>query len=221
MKKNIIVVGDSFCSSAEHWPQSLADQLDLNLICYTDGAGQSWWDARNWLQGLPAEQINNTEVMVFAHTNAERIPTTDKELGKIDHSAPAKTEIETAIKLYYKYIFEPQFMHWTQQQWFQEIGRLYGNKRLVHLHCFPWTLELSTLLTGINVTTCLTALSLNELGAEQMTLYNDHRPNHLNKHNNHVLASQIAELIRSGRSGSCSLDISKFQQVTQRWFDAW
>jgi hypothetical protein len=221
MKENIIVVGDSFCSAAEHWPKILANLLDLNLICYTNGAGQSWWDARNWLQSLPAESIDNASVMVFAHTNAERIPTTDKQLGKIDHSAPAQTEIQTAIKLYYKYIFEPPFMSWAQQQWFKEIGDLYGHKQLVHLHCFPWTLSQATWLSGINITTNLTALSLNELGAEQMTLFNDHRPNHLNEHNNHELAGQVAELINTGGSGSHALDTGRFQQATQRWFEPW
>jgi hypothetical protein len=221
MKKNLIVLGDSFCSAADQWPKILADQMELNLICYTDGAGQSWWDARNWLETLPGELIENANIMVFAHTNAERIPTNDKQLGKIDHNAPANTEIQTAIKLYYKYIFEPPFMHWAQQQWFKEIGNRYGHKQLVHLHCFPWTLAHSNLLTGINITTNLTALSLNELGTKEMTLFNDHRPNHLNEYNNHTLACQVADLIKSGVSGSHALDHGQFQQITQRWFDPW
>ena len=219
MKQNLIVVGDSFCSAAEHWPAELAKHLDLQLICHTQGAGQSWWDARTWLQNLSTNQIDCASVMIFAHTNAERIPTDNKQLGRIDHSAPATTETAKAIQLYFKHVFCPPFLSWAQQQWFKEISETYGHKKLVHLHCFPGTLNHSALLKGLNVTTVLTALSLNELGSKEFALYNDMRPNHLSAKNNTVLAQQLADLIERNVTGNHSLNIDQFDQTTSEWFD--
>ena len=218
--KNLIVVGDSFCSSAMHWPTTVAQNLDLNLICYTQGAGQSWWDTKRWLTKLEQSVLDNTEVMIFAHTNAERIPTNNQQIGLIDHSKSPSNEIETAIQLYYKYIFDPEFLIWAQEAWFEEISRTYSDKTLVHLHCFPWSKKHGELLKGINISTSLTALSLNELGAEELgEIYNDQRPNHLNLHNNQQLGSQLAEIISNNQPGWQSLDTEKFDLKTTRWFD--
>lgn len=216
--KNIIVVGDSFCSTASEWPQYLADLLDKNLLCHTKGAGQSWWDARNWITYVHPDHMQATDVIVFAHTNAERMPTDDCELGIIDHSAKPTNEKERAVSLYYKYIFHVPFMHWAQQAWFKEITEVYGHKQLVHLHCFPWSNKYSHSLSGLNITTNLSAISLNELGAKEMTLYNDHRANHLNNYNNRELARQLADLISTGATGDHALDTTKFEQVTLDWF---
>jgi hypothetical protein len=218
IKQNIIVLGDSFCSDKTKWPSWLANHLDLNLICHTEGAGQAWWDSRNWLNHVHTDCFEQTKVIVFAHTNAERIPAKNRELGRIDHSATPKTETEKAISLYYKYVFHAPFMHWAQQCWFKEITEKYNNLQLVHLHCFPWSNQYSNLLTGLNITTNLSAISLNELGVKKMTLYNDTRPNHLNEHNNQQLALQLAQLINRGAQGDHALDITKFEQKTFDWF---
>jgi hypothetical protein len=159
-----------------------------------------------------------TTTVVFAHTNAERIPTDNAQLGQIDHSAPPKTETARAVNLYYKHIFHAPFMHWAQRAWFQEIGQRYSQYRLVHLHCFPWSVKYSDQLTGLNITTNLAAISLNELGAEEITLYRDPRPNHLNAYNNGQLAQQLAALIKQGAQGNHALDVSQFEQKTQDWF---
>jgi hypothetical protein len=217
-QKNLIVVGDSFCASAAHWPQQLADALDLNLMCHTQGAGQAWWDARYWLEHVPQAHWEQTTTVVFAHTNAERIPTDCAELVKIDHSARPTTEMSQAVCLYYKYIFHTPFMHWAQQAWFREISQKYSNFKLVHLHCFPWSVQYSDQLTGLNITTNLSAISLNELCAQEMTLYNDSRPNHLNAYNNQQLAQQLATLIQQGVQGDHALDTEKFSLKCQDWF---
>jgi hypothetical protein len=222
VKKNIIIVGDSFCSNDRYWPTQLAALTERNLICYTDGAGQSWWDARTWLQALDPAQIKKADIMVFAHTNADRIPTDNKKLGTINHSSRSKNELEKSVELYYRHVFHRPFMSWAQQQWFKEIKSLYGRKQLVHLHCFPWTQSYSHLLTGLNITGNLTALSLNELGAQDLTqLFDDQRPNHLNQHNNTELATQLAQLINSGARGNHALDSARFQQATQKWSTDW
>lgn len=214
---NLIVVGDSYCSNAQQWPGLLANSLNRNLVCYTDGAGQSWWTAKMWLHSLEKEIVDNCDVIVFAHTNADRIPTSNSMIGHINHRAPATTEQEKSIQLYYKYIHDPLFLRWAQQQWFQEISTMYGQKYLVHLHCFPWTLGDRHLLSGLNLTTNLTALSLNELGATEFGLYDDHRPNHFSEHNNAVLAMQLTDLIQRQATGDHQLDHTKFQQKTLDW----
>lgn len=216
--KNLIVLGDSFCSNSMFWPSYLANALERNLICYTNGAGQSWWDARHWLEHLDENLLDDCDIMVFAHTNADRIPSTNRELGLINHSVPPTTEIEKSIHLYYKYIHNQNFLHWAQQQWFREISRTYGQKYLVHLHCFPWTLEYRHHLQGLNITTNLTALSLNEIGSKEFALYSDDRPNHLNEYNNEVLAIQLSDLIKKRIVGDHELDHQRFQQKTLDWF---
>lgn len=216
--KNIIVVGDSFASRPEGWPRVLANELNLNLICYGE-CGQPWWNVRNYITKLAPKIIENAEFIVFAHTNAERLPTLNKKIGMIDHFKKPESEIETAIHLYYKYIHEQEFITWAQEQWFQEIARTWGHKKLCHLHCFPWSLDFSKILPGINITTNLSALSLNEKGSTTFDLFTDSRKNHFNEHNNNQLGLQIVEQLRNYNNKSVELDISKFDQATTFWFD--
>lgn len=217
MKQNVIIVGDSFCASPGGWPKKLADRLDLNLICHGSG-GQSWWDARNFLTKLDQDQIDRTEFMIFAHSNADRIPSCNLYLGKVDHSRSPKTEVETAIHLYYKHIHDHKFLQWAQQQWFMEISREWGNKKLCHLHCFPWSLDSRHLLQGMHVTHNLMALSLNEIDAPQFSLINDDRPNHFNTHNNGEIASQLAEMLEFWDLTPREFDLSTFEQKTDKWW---
>ena len=194
--KNIIVVGDSFCASADGWPNILAQRLNLTLINHGQG-GQSWWNVRNFLNTIDEETLTNTEVMVFVHTNAERILTSNSQIGFVDHSAEPKTEIDKSIQLYYKYIHEPEFLNWAQQQWFLEINQRWSHKKIVHLHSFPWSLDYGKSLSGIKISTNLCSISLNELGADNLELFNDTRPNHLNNQNNNELAYQLSNLIQN------------------------
>jgi hypothetical protein len=214
--KNLIVVGDSFCSYSEGWPRTLANELNLNLICYGEG-GQPWWNARNFITTLSHVIIDNTEIIVFAHTSPNRIPTLNDDIGKVDHSKKAETEIEKSIHLYYKYIHDQSFIDWAHKQWFCEISRVWSNKKLCHLHCFPCTVKYSDLLQGINITTNLTAISLNELGSTEFNLFNDKRSNHFNQHNNIQLGLQIAEQLKNYSNRTIELDISKFEQLITYW----
>jgi len=215
MKKNLIVVGDSFCASNDGWPQQLADTLGLNLICYGRG-GESWWAVRKFLATLTADQINATQTIVFVHTNAERIPTDNSKLVTFDYQNPnLKDQEELAVHLYYKHVFNPEFMFWAQQQWFAEIEQQWKNKQVLHLHSFPWTTQHKFSATTVLPSLC--ALSLNELGAETFSLINDVRPNHLNRYNNGILAHQLSEIIASNTVGTVTLKVEEFQQATTRW----
>jgi hypothetical protein len=216
--KNLIVAGDSFCSDIHGWPGQLANYLGLEAICHGIG-GQSWWNARQFLDSLDQSVWDNTEVVVIVHTNADRIPTHNIEIGRIDHSAVPTVEIDQAVKLYYKYIHDPKFLIWAQRQWFFEINYRWSNKKLVHLHSFPWTLPYADDLAGLNVTTNLCSISLNELAAEKFSLFNDLRKNHLNHINNTVLAQQLHALILDYKQQKISLNNTLFDLKTHKWFD--
>jgi len=215
--KNIIVVGDSFCSYVKGWPKTLADELNLNLVCYGLG-GQPWWDARTFLINLPADTVDNAEFIVFAHTNADRIPSSCQILGTKDYSKKPESEIETAIHLYYKHIHDSKFLLWAHQQWFVEISKSWGHKKLCHLHCFPWSLPYSHLLKGMNVTTNLMSLSLNEINARHFSTYTDTRQNHFSNNNNQILGQNLADLLKDYRETSTQLDVARFEQKTDFWF---
>ena len=215
---NLIVVGDSFCASADAWPQSLANQLNLKLICHGQG-GQPWWNARGYMGTISAEQIESTEYIVFVHTNADRIATVNEEIGLINHSALPTREIETAVQLYFKYIHSTDFLHWAQESWFLEINRRWGHKKICHLHSFPWSLRNGEVLDGLNITTNLCSISLNELGSKNMELFNDSRSNHLSAYNNNVLADQLANLLKKYKKQKVSLNTDLFELKTTKWFD--
>lgn len=214
--KNLIVVGDSFCSSATEWPKYLADHLNLDLICFGQG-GQPWWSVRKFLKNLSHQFIDNADCMVFLHTNAERIPTSNTQVGLIDHSNLTTAELDRAVSLYYRHIHDHEFLNWAQQQWFLEINRLWGNKKLIHLPCFAGTVPHLELLKGLKITTNLMALSLNEIATENFGAFNDQRSNHFNQYNNKILAEQLYNLIKNYKEGTTTLEVTQFDQKTDRW----
>lgn len=214
----IIVVGDSFCSSPQGWPGLLAQKLGLHLINHGQG-GQPWWNAKLFLDSLDKDTIDHADYLILVHTNSDRIPTNNVEVGLTNHARPDDSELAQAVHLYYKHIHSANFLDWTQQQWFLYIGREWAHKKLVHLHSFPWSVQHSKLLTGLNITTNLCSISLNELGAEKLELFNDQRFNHLNEYNNQVLADQLCRVITDWRPGSVNLDMKQFDFKTTRWSD--
>ena len=217
--KYLIVAGDSFCASPTGWPQLLADRLSLKLISYGQG-GQHWWAVRNFLTGLSADVLDNSAAIVLAHTNADRIPNLNTELGRIDiTNSDPQTDIEKSVYYYYKHIHDPAFMYWAQTAWFEELASRYADKKIIHLHSFPWTLPLTDRLTGTAVVPSLMSISLNELGSKSMTLFNDVRPNHLNSENNQALACQLSSLITNYTPGTAQLDLTKFVQLIDYWTD--
>ena len=219
--KNIIVVGDSFSSNPAGWPRQLAAELNLNLVSYGVG-GASWWPARDFLMKLDDEVTHNTDVIVFCHTFAIRLPTLDVSLGLLDHSKlDTGIEKQNAIKLYQKYILDERFLEWAQVQWFKEINEKWGNVKTVHLHCFPWSIDSGkATLQGVNVTPSLMAISLDEIGAKEVRLVNDGRSNHFSKENNTELAVQLADIINAYDTAKvATLDSTKFLQKTSFWKD--
>jgi len=236
--KNLIVVGDSFCASRNvnndnlnHpscWPNLLAQELKLNLLGEGIG-GAGWWPTRQSLRKLTPEQINNTECMVFCHSDANRLLNHNLNQNHLDkHDPNPANEEHLAVKLYYKYILDMEFANWAQQMWLREISDTYGHLKLIHLHCFPWSVEKLTISpTEVSVSPALASVSLNEfeLGLFDSKntivekLRHDTRHNHLSEFNNMELARQLAEIIRNYSVKNAILDVGKFQTKSIKWFD--
>lgn len=221
MTKYIIIVGDSFTTDANGWPGHLANSLNLKLVCYGE-SGQHWWSISNFLNKLDHQIIKNTEVIVFAHTYAERIPSVDTKISKIDpYDTSKKDEISLAVQLYYKYILDLDFMKWAQEKWFDDITEKWQHIKLINLHCFPLSLSLSKLPGGINVKPSLASISLNEINADTGSgLANDNRPNHFNDFNNKELANQLSTMIINYKQSVNEFDLTKFDLKTRKW-DNW
>jgi hypothetical protein len=221
--KNIVIAGDSYCASVG-WPELLADKLGLNLSKHGFG-GASWWITRLSLMDLPKETVDNTDVLVLCHTSAERIPVTDTEILQTDwQNIDPDNPKQLAVKLYWCELFSPefsQFFHWARDLWIKEVSEKFKHCKIIHLHCFPWSLGSTDDVNGLTVTPNLTSISLNEINAKKEI---DHvicdRPNHLNEHNNQALANEIERLIKNYHDGTAELDLSKFDLKTNKW-DRW
>jgi hypothetical protein len=74
-------------------------------------------------------------------------------------------------------------------------------------------------LCGINVTPNLTSISLNEINSKKSILFNDARSNHFSDYNNTQLGLQLAEQLKNHSNKTVELDISKFEQLTDYWFN--
>jgi hypothetical protein len=217
--KNIIIVGDSFCTTPNFWPRLLAKSLDMNLINF-GLAGGSWWSVKSFLERLSPEHIDNCEIIVFVHTNAQRIPTTAEEINQVNFSnLESNNESNRAIGLYYKYIHNEMFLSWAQLKWFEEINHQWDNIKVVHLFSFPQNQKY--VLNGMKVSPSLAAISLDEIASKDGSLVNDKRPNHLSRSNNNQLAQQLFQLISNYQIGEVNLDISKFNLLSNQWIQKW
>lgn len=216
---NIIIVGDSFCEQTG-WGEILAQQLDCNLFRRGFG-GHSWWSTRQTLLNeISDDFLSQTEYIVFCHTSGSRILKQDENIARLDFNNKADTrEIVTAVRLYYKYIYDDQVAEWTQEQWFKEISETYYKKfKLIHLHCFPWSWNKRHLLKGMNVGPNLASISLNEMGANsESQLAFCGRNNHLNEVNNIALGKELFRLISNYTEEDMYLDLHQFEQKTNKW----
>lgn len=204
----MIIVGDSFCSSLQGWPGIVANQLEQPLRS-AGFAGQHWWSQRCWLE---TQDVNSAEYIIFVHTMPTRIPNDDPELAKVNWSNPdLSNNLDRAVDGYFKYVQDVDFLLWANLQWFREITRRWGSKKLVHLHAFPETLSSRFLLDGMHFVEDLTSLSLQELNGDMSKLYNDQRPNHFSINNNQVIADQICQEITNYTKRDVFWDISKFK----------
>lgn len=243
----IAFVGDSFCAGYNYefwklrgcplWQKGVEPPTYLDIVSRTNNytlypfgfGGKGWWYSRcrfiEELERLPKSLFaDQLETIVFCHTNPGRINNAwNRELSN--------TEIDTSVIIdYYKHIFDGQFNEWAQQQWFKEITERWGHLKTIHFHCFPETVHLSHLLSGMIYTTPLVHISIGELTGSDKEISHqlvhdnkaDHRFNHLNACNNNALAKLILRSIYDYRPGQYEIDLSIFDQVNpnaSRWPD--
>ena len=173
------------------------------------GIGEHWWGAKTFLEGIDRTDV---EVIVFAHTFGQRIPT-----------LYSPTIEQHAIDEYYKHIHNEEFLNWAQQKWFDEVSSTWSDIKLINIHTFPWSADFKNHLRGVNILPNLSCISLNEVDAEVPEIDESkiapglRRMNHFNEFNNNILADQLAEIITDYKEGDVELDISQFQLLTQRW----
>jgi len=215
----LVVLGDSFCSNEEGWPQQLAEKLGMPLHCVGHPGGHWWLSALDLMRN--SHIIDRASVIVFCHTNASRIPTENEEVGRVDHGNLRDSEpVELAVKLYFSYIESFDFLNWAQGAWFTDLTTRLADKKVIHLHSFPWSYEHeANLANQVSVSPSLASISLNELGAESFSLIHDHRHNHFNEFNNTELARQLAEIVNSNETRP-KLNLDKFEHVNRNW-DNW
>lgn len=221
--KNIIVAGDSFCSWSGGWPTTLANMLDLNLINFGD-PGAHWWSQLYFLNNeISPQDKDNTEVIVFCHTEMNRIPCRNNDVHTVNlHNLQNRKGdgVEKAVELYYKHLSDWKFLNWAQDKWFEEISNEWTSiPKVVHLHSFPWSLDKKHLLKGMNVSPSLAALCLNEIGAKSQKDIPVHAPNHFSDNNNYILAKEVKRLIDDYSYGLVNFDVSQFDQKTDRWLE--
>jgi hypothetical protein len=243
MKKNIVFVGDSYCSSfrgpspnrhesnqQQHghptWLNVAAKELNLNL--YSFGyAGRSWWFSRDRLfrhiQKNP-DFVERIEVMVFVHTDYWRFNSCKSEIGmNLIYSDPKLFDFETqqlssALKDWINYLRDDSFQIWAQMQWFEEINRKFkcSDFKKIHLFTLPFNIEIAAGLDGMIVATPLIHISLGEVtgtDSEVADITNDMRANHMSPHNNVVLGKYIVNEVQNYKPGTIKLDLSDFERV--------
>lgn len=227
--EHIVIVGDSFCQhdQSDSWTRILADKLNMKLESKGTQSG-SFWDARDFLK---ISVTDNTNIIVIAHTDFSRIPSAEwygisrelfSNLSKPELSA-LNQAAANAKNQYYKHLYVPEFHKWAQKLWFKEFSDVYKKYKLINLHCFPSSWTNRHLLNGINIGPSLSAISLNEIGASDMSIlgHDRGRLNHFNLKNNAVLADQLYNLISNFNEGDAYMDISAFDQKTTKWTDEW
>lgn len=223
----IAFVGDSFCASygidawKNRWdpdlfqwdiPPTYIDRVvsHFNYTFHAFGfGGKSWWYSRQKFLENIEKFRDDLEVIVFCHTNPDRINNAWNEDLAVHHPSDSRES-----KVYYRSILDGDFNRWAQKNWFREISQEWGHLTLIHFHCFTETPAWSDLLTGVVFTTPLHHISIGEIVGDQKildhTMRTDRRSNHLNDHNNMILGDIIIEEITNHRPGQKSLPLDRF-----------
>lgn len=231
-EKYIAFIGDSYCASysrldlpRQHWQNDqhvdltytniVPDHYGCKLASYGFG-GKSWWYSWHKFNQNWAKNIDQIEAMVFCHTNRDRINTTiyaDFPCMSGHRPSDIPEEMNLARDYYFKYIMDSDFDQWAQTQYFKMIKEKYSNIKTIHLHCFANTMPYSNLLPGVVYNTPLVYISIGEIVGTKQEVdasFADGRANHLNAHNNKVLAEVIIDALNNYIPGQYELPLSKF-----------
>jgi len=257
-ENNIVFVGDSYCSSwagpsviphrnaqqkddnKTHvsWLDRSATKLGLNL--YSFGfAGRSWYYSRRQLfdhMEYDPEWINTVDLMVFCHTDDNRLNTGNGDVGnemlavnyrphKEDQRYKYKIELAQLLQRWTLDLIDNPFQTWAHEQWFYEIARTFGHVKQVHFNNYPFTVDNTTaILPGVVYTTPLVHISLGEAtGTDAEIVKNfmtdDQRVNHFNPHNNAALANIVIATAQDYQPGIRSIDLTNFDLPNKNAFN--
>ena len=243
MANTIIFVGDSYCAWTDQstydfsgqnqhqtykkdcpgHPAIVAEHYRAELVCH-GYSGKSWWYSyQKFRQALKQNPgiIDTAQAVVFCHTDAGRINSTNEELS-VSHmptnysrsthlNRPWDDELADASQSWIRHLHDTEFQDWAQQQYFQELAQQYTNIKTIHFHCFEHSVGYSDLLPGMVYTTPLFSISDKEPGWSNHT--QDTRANHFNRHNNWALAQVIIGAIDNYSPGLHTIDLTGFDII--------
>lgn len=200
------------------WPSILAERLDCKIANFGFG-GASWW--HSWQLFItfcwdnPSFAREQLETIVFCHTNPDRI-------NSLHHVSSLPDQLDQyhsrGIEYYYRHLYDHSFGVWAQKQYFHEIKYLFSDIKTIHLfslHIDPTDIPGFDQLPGIRFLNPLIWISVGELtGSESEIRFNigagETRINHLNEHNNRVLAEVLFQEIENYHVGNRTLDYDLF-----------
>jgi hypothetical protein len=223
--KNIIFIGDSFCSSMsqEHYeengsrggqgwawktethPSIVANAFNAELKNY-GFAAKSWWYSYSQFNEEKIKVLREyTVAIVFFHTNPIRINSSNPKwsIGETNMCEPYRY----LSKEWVTYMLDEEFQKWAQQRYFSELKELYNDIKTIHFNCFSDSAAYCNLLPGMVFQTPLYTISLSE---ETANFDDDKRKNHFNPANNIALAQLIIDSINNYAPGKYDIDTSKF-----------
>jgi hypothetical protein len=149
--KNIIFVGDSFCScmSSEHYkengsqyeqasawktpthPSIVANAFDAELKNY-GYAAKSWWYSYSKFNKDKIRVLREyTIAIVFFHTNLSRINSSDPKWSMSPKSMDE--EYRYLYKQWVTYMYDIDFNTWAQKRYFSELKELYNDIKTIAL----------------------------------------------------------------------------------------
>ena len=222
--KNIIFIGDSFCSAmspahfaeggslagqggGDEWthPTIVANAFTAKLKNY-GFSGKSWWYSYSQFNKDKSRVLTkDTVAIVFFHTDPSRINSTNPNWT--NGLKFMNEEYQHLYKEWVAYMYDAQFQPWAQKRYFSELKELYSDIKTIHFNCFSDTVSYCDLLPGMVYWTPLYTISLSE---EHADYNNDTRYNHFSPKNNLVLAQLIVDSINNYKPGQYSIDTSTF-----------
>lgn len=214
--KDILIIGDSFCSNRTKkysWPQVLLSNLiekeyDSKIIPRGKGfSGGAWWAYRKVL--LEELKIHVPKVLIICHTEPFRLPN-DRDYGinftsvetqviDIDNkNYKMPKEVAVASELYYKHLFSFDFYNWSVSKWFEELDQVcenYGIEKVIHFYCFEGDYTNYTFKKGITIDPPL--ITYAEEPKIKFWKFKSVTINHYTPDGNRLFGEALAKLIKN------------------------
>lgn len=224
LKGNVLIIGDSFCMNPEAWPDYLLKKIKCNKFKVHGEPGAAWWPIRERFLNYAADKefFDNLDLLIFIHTQKDRIPTRDNRVFAIRPLKISKNNFVSnidervmAVSLYYKYLHDNIFLIWAQDQWFKEYSEICKNiPCVVNLFYDPPLSKID--VPGIKIGTGLHDLAMSQYDLEDPNVHeligNDGLRgfrNHFTLENNQIFADQLYDIIVGNKK---DFDKTKFKK---------